>query len=631
MNHPFSFLNLTELRSHLGGFSSAARSCRPLIVLTWLSAPVFPLFCLLILDYMNYSGHLTLLIHHIEEFPGPVLFSILVIELLFLVLLLLFGRLTPAAVTLGLVSLICAYVNYTKVALNGDHFMPRDITMLSNAGELTSFLSGSLPKWFWVAAAAMVVWVAVYAVMGLRLPLHWGIRWVAAAIIVALSVYTSWDNTRASRFLSHFQMAFMDTALQSSNYNANGFVGAFVLNVMSLHIQAPEDYSQETIDAMLEGYEATPAQDGAEKFDVILILSESFFDARILDGVEFSVNPLSHYDALLENPRCYSGKIYTTAMGGGTVRPEFSILTGLTTDYLFDIATPYAPMDQDIPSYVSNYRDAGYHTVALHPYNKQFYSRNNGYPYLGFEEFLGLDEIEELVDVEYKRGYATDASTLQAIRTQADEAAQTGEPLFLFAITMQNHQPYDALPEDQIQVQVTSDKLSQESLTALTTYTQGLYDADAMLGALAEWIDSRERPTVLVFFGDHMPTLGSNYLAYNESGLFDSTNGMSHEELLTMYSTPFLIYANRDLPQGILTGRTGNAISDYNLLNALAVSTGIARTPYMNLLLDFYSLIPFYNNRLDFTLTGDIKVFTRAMEYITYDRIYGENYSAGLG
>ena len=38
----------------------------------------------------------------------------------------------------GVVSLICAYVNYTKVALNGDHFFPQDVLMLSNAGVVRS-------------------------------------------------------------------------------------------------------------------------------------------------------------------------------------------------------------------------------------------------------------------------------------------------------------------------------------------------------------------------------------------------------------------------------------------------------------------------------------------------------------
>ena len=73
-----------------------------------------------------------------------------------------------------------------------------------------------------------------------------------------------------------------------------------------------------------------------------------------------------------------------------------------------------------------------------------------------------------------------------------------------------------------IQIKVTSPDLSEPALTALTTYTQGLYDADQMLGDLAGWIDQRERPTVLQFFGDHLPTLGPNYMAYNETGFVNT-------------------------------------------------------------------------------------------------------------
>ena len=45
--------------------------------------------------------------------------------------------------------------------------------------------------------------------------------------------------------------------------------------------------------------------------------------------------------------------------------------------------------------------------------------------------------------------------------------------------------PYAALDPSEISIQVEAPTLSQESLTALTTYTQGLYDADRMLGELA--------------------------------------------------------------------------------------------------------------------------------------------------
>ena len=232
--------------------------------------------------------------------------------------------------------------------------------------------------------------------------------------------------------------------------------------------------------------------------------------------------------------------------------------------------------------------------------------------------------MTEMVYSTYKRGYVTDESTMHAIQDCMDKA---DEPTFLFAITMQNHQPYEGIDPELMQVEVSSDRLSEPALTALTTYTQGLYDADRMLGELAKWVDRRKRPTVLVFFGDHMPTLGSNYLAYNESGLFNSRDGMTQDELMTMYATPFLIYSNRTLDKGLFESNTDNRISDYNLLNAVAVSTGMSRTPYMNLLLDFYEVTPIYNVRLGMELTDAIAPFAKAMEYLTYDRVFGKNYS----
>jgi len=601
------------------------RACRPLRILAWLTLPLFPPVCLLIMDLMNFGGHMSYVAQFAQNFPGALTFELLVLALLSVVLLLVCRQAAVAAGILGTASLICSYVNFTKAALNGDHFMPQDILMLSNAGELTSFISGNLPILFWLGAAALVLWVVFLAVVGIALPLNWKIRLPAALILVVCAWLPCSNIDKADVLLGKFSMSVFDSALQSSNYNANGFVGAFTVNLLSLNVQEPEGYSRQLVEGYLEGYETTPAQEEAEQFDVIVILSESFFDARILEGVTFSENPLKNYDRLLKSKRCYSGSLYTTAIGGGTVRPEFGVLTGLTCDYVPSVPTPYRYVSQDISTYVSNYRDAGYHTMAIHPYNKKFYSRDSAYGHIGFDEFYGQDEMTQMVFAEYKRGYVTDESTLRAIQKCVDESEA---PAFLFAITMQNHQPYDGIDPALMQVEVTSDRLSEPALTALTTYTQGLYDADQMLGDLAKWVDRRERPTVLVFFGDHMPTLGSNYLAYNESGLFNSWDGLTQEELLTMYATPFLIYSNRKLEGGLFEQNTGNIISDYNLLNTVALSTGFSRTPYMNLLLDFYAVTPIYNVRLGMEVTEAIAPFASAMEHITYDRIFGKNYSA---
>lgn len=601
----------------------ALRGCPPLRVLGWLSLPFYPLFCLFVMDHMNYGASLDALTAFWKNHPGPAIFETLVVLYLFAALTLLLRRAWTATLIFGCVSLMFAFVNYTKVALNGDHFYPQDLAMVTQAGALSSFLSGELPESFFSFIAVAAVWTAALWLLDIALPRRTPLRLGAAAVLLAAGYAIASHPGRSTALLSHFSMSPMDAALQSSNYSANGFVGAFTINALSMQLRAPEGYSTQTIDALLSPYSAVPVDPEKDRFDVVVVLSESFFDPRTLPGVSFSENPLPNYDRLLDSGNSYSGMIYTTAVGGGTVRPEFSVLTGLTTDYI-SAATPYWYVDSPVSGYVSNYKDAGYTAIAVHPYDKKFYSRDTAYPHLGFDAFYGAEDIQAMGGAGYKRGYISDETTFQAIQTLMD--AQDG-PTFLFAITMQNHQPFNALPEEEIRIRVDAPTLSQPSLTALTTYAQGLSDADEMLGILASWIDQRERPTVLVFFGDHLPTLGSNHLAYNETGFVDTRDGFTSQELQKLHSTPFLIYANRPLGGGLLSQRTGNQISDYNLLNTLARSTGMARTPYMELLADFYRHTPFYNIRLSLTKDDTATAFAWAMELITYDQVLGEGWS----
>jgi phosphoglycerol transferase MdoB-like AlkP superfamily enzyme len=592
-------------------------------VLAWATLPLCPLFCLFVMDYMNFL-HLTSLLDFVQEHPGSLIFECLVMLFLFLVGLLLTGRPALTAGVLGGVSLVFAYINYTKVALNGDNFYPKDITMASSMGGLTSFISGSVPKWYLLGALALILWVVLLAVLRLRLPLAWFVR-IPAALVLAAAVWFPFSTMeRSSQMLERFGMAFMDAALQSSNYRANGFVGAFTINLLMGNVQAPEDYSRDAVQALLADYEAQPGDPDAPDYDVIVVLSESFFEVRCLEGVTFSENPLANYDAILQRENTYSGKQHSTASGGGTVRPEFDILTGLTTDYLGDVASPYELVKGTVESYVSHYRDGGYDTVALHPYDKTFYSRSSAYPYLGFNRFLGQAELGELVELTYSpRGQVTDASTLAAMEAILDAADQ---PTFLFAITMENHQPYTALAAEDITIQVDGPMLDQDTLDAVTTYTQGLADADRMLGALVDYIDGRDRPTVLLFFGDHIPTLGSNRAAYYETGLLGGDRTEA-EQLDFLYSAPFLIYSNTGAVSGMLSQREDNAISSYYLLEVVAEMTGFPQTAYMSLLEDFYQRVPCYNIRLGLTETEDISALARMHELITYDRLLGAGYS----
>lgn len=621
-----------KLIEHVQKIVTSMRTCRGLRIAVWVMLALTPIWNMLIADYFNYKAMSTegqriyqVLLKHYEEFVGPTLFSLLVCYIVFAVLLLVFRRAWAATLISGGISLGLGLIQHMKFKLNGQPFQPIDFLLAGNVEELYSYMAIPIPKVFWMALALLACCTLVVLVMQVRLPIRWYVRIPAALLICVVLGVWYFNTTQVARILRNFNMTLLDSALQTSNYTANGMYGGFVLNLLELHVPVPEKYTESYIKELMGDYEKAEAAEDYPDYDVILILAESFFDVRELEHVSFSEDPLKNYDAIRAAENCYSGTIFTTAIGGGTARPESNVLTGMTLDTVANYASsPYYYVTAPTDSYVSNYRDAGYRTVAVHLYNTSFYSRNTAYPLIGFDEYYGIRDLEWKVFLDYTRGYATDdatASCIEYLLEQSDE----GQPTFVFAITIENHQPYRANKDNTIIVEAPG--LAEENRVALETYTQGVKDMDRMIGRLKAYIDQRERPTVLVLFGDHKPTLYETYATYDQLGYFDSAD-TSYENHRKMLSTPFLVYSNRTLDKGLFTSKSGNELSDYHLMNAVAISTGFQQTAYMEWLEDVYKTLPIYNYRLNMTnLTDEQWHLAEALELLAYDRIKGEKYS----
>lgn len=594
---------------------------------------LYPLFCMIVMEYFNDKALFPTerayerFAVQMDTFGIQLLFGLLVCYVLFLTLWVLVRRAWIAVGLMGGLTLLFSFIHYMKLMLHSDPFVPMDFALIGVSKELISYISIPIPRLFWVALVIVILWTVILGLLQVRFPGRWFVRIPAgAAVILAVLVLFS-DYSRSTKILNTFHMDLFDNVLQVSNYTANGFVGGFTLNVIGMHVVEPENYSQETMESYLEGYTGSAQDPDAPEYDVIVVLAESFFDLRNLEGVTYSENPLVNYDEILQEENCYAGNIYTIALGGGTVNTEFRVLTGLNTDNLLPSgATPYNYISQDVSSFVSNYKAAGYRTIGLHLYNPHFYNRQTSYPYLGFDEFYSLSDVESLISVYYTRGYATDASTEAAIEYYMDQMEETGEPTFLFAITIENHQPYGENEDNTITV--TADALDDTSLQVLTTYAQGVKAADEMLGTLKAYIDNRERPTVLVWFGDHLPTLGQSNTPYYALNYY-SDDYYSVENRMKMFHTPFLVYSNTTLDQGLFTSKLDNQISDIYLMECVAVSTGFQQTPYMEYLADAMEILPIYNVELhmDDMLTEEQKEITAFWKLIAYDRLLGEDYS----
>jgi hypothetical protein len=224
--------------------------------------------------------------------------------------------------------------------------------------------------------------------------------------------------------------------------------------------------------------------------DIVVIECESFFDARRLHA-RVQADVLRNFDDLCAQGE--SGRLTVPAWGANTMRTEFAFLSGIAPENLgVHRFNPYRRFARrPVPTVASLLRGAGYRTVCLHPYPASFFGRDRVFPQLGFDEFIDL----ALFGYTPRDGpYVADAAVARKVAEQLRNDAQ---PLFVFAITMENHGP------QHLEAGPGGD--------ALAVYLRHLRNSDAMLGAVAGTLHSRERASVLCLFGDHVPSLPSVY------------------------------------------------------------------------------------------------------------------------
>ncbi len=596
-------------------------------VVFWLglaAAVCYPFGCYAVLEYIHFANR-SRWWNFLTGHTQTALFLALALAIGYVIVWLVTKRAWAAMLCFFALTVGFSLADYLKYAILGEYLYPWDFLQTGNISELTDFISVSFP-WAYILLYVLL-FLAILPAWWARisLPAAWFVR-LPVALIALLCCFTQVSTAeKAQNLLNENGLYLEDMALQSSNYLSNGFVGAFFVNTVSRSVEKPEGYSQEAIETALAPY---AAQEAAEDFcapDIILVLSESFWDPTTLPGVTFSEDPLANYREIASREGAFSGKFYTTGFGGGTVRPEFEVLTGLSTDYLPGGSIPYQYVQQPLESFASLYRSLGYQTVALHPYSSAFYFRDNAYGYLGFEHLYFEDTLSELpISVTTRGNQVSDDTFVDYLLYYLEQA---DDPLFLFGISMESHQPYqDKFAETEITVE--SDVLSEDVLYTLQQYTQCMQDADRALKKLTDAIDQRERDTILIYFGDHLPTLGANYGAYVQTGIIDDVLNVGTEEKMFLQSTPFLIYANFDLGEStMLQEGTENEISSYLLMTAAGQLIGAPQSVYQNFLTAFGEALPVYNVRLAMELTEEEKSWVDIQRMITYDRLVGAHWS----
>lgn len=111
------------------------------------------------------------------------------------------------------------------------------------------------------------------------------------------------------------------------------------------------------------------------------------------------------------------------------------------------------------------------------------------------------------------------------------------------ALTMQGHMGYSKDKYSNYDIEIKNSPYNNKINEEVLSYAQGVYDMDKALKKLYDFIKTYDEPTIIVFYGDHLP-----YLNYVFNGKYFNTDNKVLN-LYRKYNTESLILANFDIEE----------------------------------------------------------------------------------
>lgn len=122
-------------------------------------------------------------------------------------------------------------------------------------------------------------------------------------------------------------------------------------------------------------------------------MNESFSDVRVFGELKTNEPVLPYFDSLSENT--IKGFALCSTYGGRTANSEFEFLTANTMGFISPFSIPFQQYVLSPIYTLERHMDRlGYETFATHPSDKENWSREKVYPYLGFEDYTFIDQYD---------------------------------------------------------------------------------------------------------------------------------------------------------------------------------------------------------------------------------------------
>lgn len=376
----------------------------------------------------------------------------------------------------------------------------------------------------------------------------------------------------------------------SEAYENYGFVYCFTNSIIDVGISKPDDYSEQSVDSIINKLDDSSKNQSKSKNsddnpNIIMIQLESFFDVDYVKGLKFSEDPLPVFHELMK--KYSSGLLTVPTVGAGTVNTEFEVLTGMRQRDFGACEYPYKTVLRNMTSesICNDLSKIGYTSHCVHNNSATFYGRNDVFKNLGFDTFTSMEYMNGLQ--ENPNGWVNDdVITPQIIKTL--DSTQGAD--FTFGITVQSHGKYD-VDTDSYEQKIKVSGAPKGMENQYNYYVNEIAQVDKMLGNLIKRLENRNEKTVLVLYGDHLPSLD-----------------IKADELKNadLYQTQYVIWDNFGLK------KSDKDMASYQLYSYVLNKIGIHE-----------GLITRYHQQTDW----DSDSYLSDLKTLEYDWFYGDKYA----
>lgn len=420
----------------------------------------------------------------------------------------------------------------------------------------------------------------------------------------------------------------------AQGYSDYGLLYGFNMSLFLRGVQKPILYSKDVVDRILIDTDMGDSTIDPENTpNIIVILLESFYDVRETKFLKPSREVTPYFNYLMDNYS--SGYLTVPVVGAGTCNSEFEVLTGMSCKFFGPGEYPQKTILKEVDSCESVadvVKNLGYKTHVVHNNGGNFYSRKNAFSKMGFDTFTS----KEMLDI--REWNPLGSWPMDYILTDATKDAldSTEGPDFVYTITVQTHGDY---PTRKVisypTIKVDCENKSFEETFQWEYYLNMLRKEDDFIEQYIQMISERDEPTLVIMFGDHLPTLGlnpddqnnrnlflTNYATWNNFGMEKEDQDLATFQLVSEYFDRLGIHGGNLVDYNQYMTKNGTPA------NSLVYQNGIHNLQYDILYGDRYV----YNGGDDYPATDivmgvkDVHI-NKIYSFNNTLHIYGENFT----